>query len=112
MTIANLLVLPPPENRPARWAFIFDHQQAHLALLPKGRSRPSTLPLVLDPMQNENLPGSKWHLDHQQAHNNARGNIHSDQILRDSNLGDRTAALWWTFINLQEHRLMAAARQR
>jgi hypothetical protein len=78
----------------------------HRSLLPRGGG---SLRLLLDPMLNQGVPGSNWHLDHQQAHNAARGGINSDQILRDSDLFDREQQLWWTFTNHQEHILLTAA---
>jgi hypothetical protein len=104
MAIVSLLHLP--EDSPAREAFVFEHLMAHRAL---GRVSVS---LLLDPMQNEEVPASKWHLDHQTAHNQVRGAINSDQILRDSNLLDEEARIWWTFINHQEHMLLTAAQSR
>ena len=102
----NLLVLPDPADESAYWAFQMDHEMHHRALLRAGGGN---LSLLLDPMQYTGLPGSNWHLDHQQAHNAARGGINSDQILRDSDLFDRDQQLWWTFTNHQEHVLLTAA---
>jgi hypothetical protein len=104
----NLLFLPIEEG-PARHAFVWDHLQAHRDLLAQ-RKTSGPLTLLLDPMQNEDLPASKWHVDHQEAHNNVRAGINSDQILRDSNLSDEEQRLWWTFINHQEHMLLTAAK--
>jgi hypothetical protein len=108
MAIVSLLVLPSPSDEHAYKAFQFEHLMTHRAVLPKTPQ--ATLSLLLDPMQYEWLPGSKWHLDHQQDHNVSRGKVNSDQILRDSNLFNEEQRLWWTFINHQEHTLLMAAR--
>ena len=111
MTIVSLLVLPPANDERARKTFEFEHAMAHRAVL--GAMTPlhqfSALPYFVDPMQNENWPGSKWHRDHQQGHDDARGKLASDQILRDANLNDEKQALWWTFVNHQEHHLQMGA---
>jgi hypothetical protein len=111
MPIVNLLYLNL-EDENARHAFAHEHLMAHRALRAKlsPAKRAAALPLVLDPMQDENMPASNWHLNHQTAHNQVRGSINSDQILRDSNLFDEEARLWWTFINHQEHMLLAASK--
>jgi hypothetical protein len=74
----------------------------------------SVVPYFIDPAQNIGTPGSKWHLNHQQAHNDALENLPSyfgastvglpsGGILRDYNLDDPRQRAWWTFQNWQEH---------
>lgn len=98
MAIVTLLVLPTTPRD--RLAFVFEHDQAH-------RRSPSKVAYLLDPMQNEGIPGTKWHLDHQQAHNGlATGpppEINSP--IQDSNLMGRKMKPWWEFFNHQEHYL-------
>lgn len=98
MAIVSLLRLPVTPRE--RWAFVFEHNQAHLK-----QGGPTTY--VLDPMRNENLPGTKWHLDHQQAHNTMASASPATfgAILRDSNLFNLRQKKWWEFLNHQEHYL-------
>lgn len=97
MAIVSLLRLPTTPRE--RWAFIFEHDQAH-----RRKTRKPTS-YVLDPMQNEGLPTSKWHLDHQQAHNQMNASLPGSigQILSDSNLRNINQKTWWQFANHNEH---------
>ena len=96
--------------------FGFEHAMAHRnglgAMAPLSRF--SVLPYMLDPMQHQEIPGSMWHLDHQQAHNDALDSLPSyfgsdtaglaiGGILRDYNLDDASQRTWWTFQNHMEH---------
>ena len=65
----------------------------------------SVVPYSLDPMRNIDVPGSDWHLDHQQAHNDFTTAlaIKPPQILLDSNLAQQDDQPWWTFANHLEH---------
>lgn len=95
MSIVSLLRLPTTPRE--RLAFVFEHDQAH--------RRQNKRTYLLYPMQNENRPGSKWHFDHQQAHNAMRRGPppKTNFILMDSNLFRRRQKLWWEFTNYQEH---------
>ena len=76
----------------------------------------SVIPYFLDPLLNVGTPASFWHLDHQQAHNDAANNLPATYLgdiiplgisiganLVDSNLDDPWNRSWWTFINHMEH---------
>lgn len=100
MAIASLLRLPT--TRQEGWAFVFEHDQAHRR---QTRKRNGVTTYLLDPMRNVNRPGSKWHLDHQQAHNAMAAGTPPElgQILRDSNLFNPLQRRWWEFMNHHEH---------
>ena len=114
MTIASLLYRPEDER--AKTAFNFDHAMAHRAYyqLMAPLHEWTVMPYFIDPAQHVEIPGSMWHLNHQQAHNDFSLALPSDfqqpttgnptrQILLDSNLDDPGSLTWWTFINHQEH---------
>lgn len=118
MSVASLLVY---KNSPT---FAFEHAMAHRNML--GGMAPldqfSVLPYLLDPMQKPNEPVTKWHLNHQQAHNDAMvtllspyyglvelTGINSHQILIDTPLAEEGPQRWWTFNNQQEHLLAQAS---
>ena len=74
----------------------------------------SAIPYLLDPMQDISTPGSGWHLDHQQAHNDAMDYLPTEfgastvglrigGILRDYDLDDERQRKWWEFQNHMEH---------
>lgn len=122
MTIASLLVRP--ESDAGKTAFNFDHAMQHRnnfqVMAPLHQW--TVLPYFIDPAQSQETPGSKWHLNHQQAHNDFTSALPSDfqrdavgiptsQILLDSNLGDPGSLAWWTFINHQEHYIASAIVQ-
>jgi hypothetical protein len=89
MTTVNLLVLPDEEL--PRAAFVWDHDILHRHFTPT---------FLLDPLQNPNEPGSKWHFDHQIAQNRLKtGNF----ILRDTDLSNPGQRAWWEFANHWEH---------
>lgn len=96
MAIVSLMRLPttPREG----WAFVFEHDQVHRKQSPKHIGQ-------FDPMRNVSRPGSKWHLDHQQAHNEmATGQLSVQSwILADSNLFNLKQKTWWEFVNHQDH---------
>lgn len=96
--------------------FAFDHAMAHRnglgVMAPLDRF--SVVPYLLDPMSDISIPGGSWHLDHQQAHNDALANLpsqfgaatvglHIGGILRDYDLDNTRQRLWWEFQNHQEH---------
>lgn len=95
--------------------FVFEHMQQTQALWTAMQiAGLSVLPYVLDPAYDTEIPGSAWHLNHQQSHDdfNAalpsyRGSltvgIPQNEILIDSNLANADQLTWWTFINHQEH---------
>ena len=120
MTLVSLLTV----NEGHKAAFGFEHAMAHRNYL--GQMAPldrfSVIPYLLDPMQDLSIPGSSWHLDHQQAHNDALVSIPSyyqgpdgaapttvqtglfiGQNLRDYNLDNLDQLRWWTFTNHVEH---------
>ena len=105
MAIVSLLRLPLRSEPRERWAFVFEHDQRH-------RKASTVTSYLLDPMQNERWPGTKWHLDHQQAHRvMAAGNPSGTPpvsptfgaILADSNLLNSRQRKWWEFLNHREH---------
>lgn len=104
MGIVSLLRLPLTVRE--RWSFVFEHDQAHRKwtreLQRKKRLHKARL---LDPMRNENWPASKWHLDHQLAHNRVTAGLppRTGQILVDSNLFRLQQKRWWEFVNHYEH---------
>jgi hypothetical protein len=74
----------------------------------------SVLPYLIDPPQHTDVRASKWHLNHQQAHDdfilavpagyeNPAIGIPTSQILVDSDLSNPESRTWWTFANHQEH---------
>ena len=86
MSIVSLTSLDDP-------FFAFDHEMAHRLFL----STHIHDPMVDDP----NVPASKWHLDHQVAHDAANLPLHQNLI--DSALNNEHQRIWWTFANHQEH---------
>ena len=122
MAQATLLDLNDEDPR-QRAVFEFEHAMAHRSVL--GVMFPltqfSVLPYFITPMHDENHPGDKWHLNHQQAHNDmlvalpssfikhAANGIASDHILRDSDLSNPRQRPWWIFNNHQEHFLAGKA---
>ena len=99
-----------------RNTFAFEHAMAHRNVL--GAMSPldafSVVPYLLDPMQNTEIPATKWHQNHQQAHddfNNALPTyfgattvgIRPAVNLIDYNLTDQRQLAWWTFSNQTEH---------
>ena len=100
MAIVSLLRLPSVREPRERWTFVFEHDQAH------RRQQKRTIAYVLDPMLNEGLPGTKWHLDHQLAHRAMSGLTAPPTfgaVLQDSNLLSPRQTRWWEFLNHQEH---------
>lgn len=98
MAIVSLQRLPRTQRE--YWVFAFEHNMAH-------RKQGSATTYLLDPIRNVNRPGTKWHLDHQQAHNAmaAQAPTTFGAILRDSNLLNQRQRNWWEFLNHQEHYL-------
>lgn len=104
MAIVSLLQLPLTVR--ARWAFVFEHDQAHRRWTRQLQKK--NLPhmtRLFDPMQHENLPASLWHLNHQLAHQEVTTGPPSKtgQILADSNLFRLRQKRWWEFANHHEH---------
>jgi hypothetical protein len=91
MALVTLLHLPDEER--ARTAFSWEHDILH---------RHKTPTFLLDPLQNTNEPGSKWHFDHQIAQNRLKT---GSFILRDSDLSNSGQKAWWEFANHWEHYL-------
>lgn len=102
MAIVSLLRLPLTLRE--AWAFTFEHDQAHRRQNRRqNKKQHATTTYLFDPMRRVNLPGSKWHLDHQLAHNQMAAGPPplTVQILRDSNLPPQRT--WWEFANHHEH---------
>lgn len=113
MALASLLVY---DGSPT---FQFEHAMAHRHLLCalNPLDRFSVVPYLLDPAANVEPPATAWHLNHQQAHNDASQYLPSpyggteqygiplDQILIDSRLATPGNIAWWTFANHNEHLL-------
>ena len=101
---------------PADPVFAFHHAMSHRtyyqAMGPLHQW--TILPYLLDPTYALLLPGSEWHLNHQQAHNdftrtvpsgyeNPGVGIPTNQNLLNPDLADARSRAWWTFANHQEH---------
>ena len=122
MSIATLLHM---NNAPTSKAtFSFEHMMAHRNYfgIMSPLDRFSVLPYLLDPMGKVS-PADNWHLNHQQAHNDAlttiptffygRGGLTPEeqvqaglaigQNIRDPDLNVYEAHSWWTFKNHMEH---------
>ena len=102
MAIVSLLRLPLTVRE--RWAFVFEHDQAHRRWVRQLQKKKKPYQAHLfDPMLREGLPSSKWHLDHQNAHNamTIGPPPATGQILIDSSLPRERA--WWEFANHHEH---------
>lgn len=118
--MAQVTLLVRNEGPLAEAVFAFEHAMAHREVL--GAMSPltqfSVIPYFIYPMHNENQPGSTWHLNHQQAHNDVLSKLPSiipgrgldtDMVLRDSDLSNPRQGPWWTFANHQIHFLANAA---
>jgi len=99
--------------------YAFEHMMAHRtywgAMSPLSRF--SVVPYVLDPMMGTDIPGGPWHMNHQQAHNDAQGALPAQfatpsvmsldlfvgQNLRDTRFDNPDSRRWWTFANHMEH---------
>jgi len=97
--------------------FNFEHAMAHRGLLggmaPLDRFSATTY--LLDPIQNTDIRGSLWHVNHQHLHDdfadvvlahsaaNAVPGVAINQILVDSDLSDERSRAWWIFANHREH---------
>jgi hypothetical protein len=97
--------------------FDFEHMMAHRLYF--GAMSPlahfSVLPYLLDPSFDTDHPASKWHLNHQQAHDDALVTLPArfgttedigifvGQIVREDDLSNQDQLTWWTFQNHQEH---------
>lgn len=92
MALSGLMLF---EDTPA---FAFDHMMAHRTLMPG-------VPWLLDPMQEIANRADKWHLDHQQAHNDAMTalDVASHQNLVDASLAEQGSEQFWTLANNIEH---------
>lgn len=111
MAIASLLVKTDPAT------FAFEHAMATrlqlAAMWPLTQF--SVLPYLLDPEYDTELPATKWHLNHQQAHNDVLVTLpayfgaiehlgaFNNQILMENDLDNADQLTWFTFANHQEH---------
>jgi hypothetical protein len=136
MSVATLLVIPDDPRGAA--TFGFEHAMAHRSNLGAmtvpyvfnrgvpvaqtidyagGLSQFSVIPYFVDP----NLNQQNWHVNHAQAHWDMNATlpsypgaidtfgVHSGNILLDMNR-NRGQWIWWTFVNLQEHRIAGLVR--
>jgi hypothetical protein len=96
--------------------FAFQHAMSHRNAMGvmSPLDRFSIIPYFIDPEQNVGTPGSMWHLDHQQAHNDALQHLPTEfgaatvglfigQNLRDYDLDNEGQLKWWLFQNWAEH---------
>jgi hypothetical protein len=96
--------------------FVFEHMMQTQALWTAltDTAGYSVLPYLLDPAYDTAIPASKWHLNHQQSHDDFNAALPAEYgstqigipqgaILLDSNLKNPDQLTWWTFINHQEH---------
>jgi hypothetical protein len=94
--------------------FAFEHVMAHRLYLGvmSPLTRFSVIPYFIDPMTAKR-PADGWHLNHQQAHNDALNNLPAQYLgdiaagvgsdLADTNLDNPASRSWWTFFNRIEH---------
>jgi hypothetical protein len=102
--------------------FDFEHMMAHrnyfAVMAPLNRF--SVLPYLLDPSYDTGIPASKWHLNHQQAHNDSLNvlpslygsttiGLHIGGNLIDWDLSSPDQLQWWTFANHHEHYIANAS---
>jgi hypothetical protein len=126
MSLVSILTMT--QGLGAAETFAFEHAMAHRNYL--GQMAPltrfSVIPYLLDPMiDNPSIAASNWHLNHQQAHNDALTSIPSYYVnprtgeawpegetevglfigtdLRDTDLNNEGQRKWWLFLNHQEH---------
>lgn len=98
--------------------FAFEHAMSHRNALGVIWPLPrfSVIPYFIEPEVKERgkKPSSSWHLDHQQAHNDALANfpsqygstqvgLHIGVDLRDYDLDRERTRKWWEFQNHMEH---------
>lgn len=111
MSIATLLIKTDEAT------FAFEHAMATRNYL--GVMWPltqfSVLPYLIDPEYDTQEPATKWHLNHQQAHNDVLATLpayreaevhigaYNGQILSESDLSNQDELTWWTFANEREH---------
>ena|SRR6516164_5242692 len=113
MTTPTLLNFDDP-------VFAFEHAMAHRIYL--GMMAPltrfSAVPYILDPI-TVRRPSDSWHLNHQQAHDDADNAIPGTYLgpaivgyspnMKDANLADPWNRSWWTFMNHREHFIESSA---
>lgn len=114
--MARVSLLHRGDGLGQRQAFDLEHAMAHRNAL--GVMHPLTrfsiVPYLIDPMQAAGTPASQWHMNHQQAHNDALDNLPSafgsgttglrvGGILADSDLDKPSQFRWWMFQNHTEH---------
>jgi hypothetical protein len=101
--------------------FAFEHAMQHRALLGvlAELNGFSLAPYFIEPEQGVDRHANKWHLDHQQAHNDANTDLPSQyywpkgskptfglrigQNLIDTRMADERQRRWWEFENHTEH---------
>jgi hypothetical protein len=114
MSLATLLVIPDTDA--GRNAFTFDHAMNHRNLLTVmgPLDQWSVLPYFIDPTSYDALPGTNWHLNHNQAHSDfitflpanpdvLEAGMTINQNLLDEDFRQEGNRQWWTFNNHQEH---------
>jgi hypothetical protein len=105
--------------------FDFEHAMAHRKLLAvmSPLTSYSVLPYMLDPSQDVGRSASKWHLNHQQAHNDALTSVPAQygapvtaqaglfvgQNLVDTDFDNERQLTWWMFENWMEHHVANAS---
>ena len=107
MALPTLLNLDDP-------TFAFEHAMAHRLYLGLMSPLPrfSVVPYFIDPFTAQR-PSDSWHLNHQQAHNDADNVIPGSYLgppiqgfspnMKDENLADAWNRSWWTFSNHHQH---------
>jgi hypothetical protein len=119
-------LLKRPKDQWALNYFHFEHAMAHRVnlMVMSPLTRFSAVPYFYEPEQNlappaRLVPGtarpSNWHLNHQQAHNDALNEVPTVYITTpqkgvlsqvnvvDTNLDDIERTTWWTFVNHHNH---------
>jgi len=120
--MAAPVLLVYPEHEAWRNVFAFEHAMAHrnnMAVM-GPLDQWSVMPYWIDPTIYESRPATKWHLNHQQAHDDFNRNlpayptaaepgITASQNLIDSDFARRESRTWWTFVNHNQHQIAASA---
>jgi hypothetical protein len=108
-------------DNPNNEVFSFEHAMSHRTFfgVMSPLTRFSVLPYFLDPMDGTNLEAGNWHLNHQQAHDDAYSalpqyysakpiGIPGGSILVNVDFDNADAVKWWEFTNMVEHQVLTA----
>jgi hypothetical protein len=120
--MSQATLLNVPDDYRGRSAFEFEHAMAHreVMIVMGPLTQWSVMPYFIDPARYQAPPGTNWHRNHQQAHDDVttylpadgtalEPGIPSSQVVQEGDLTDPERRTWWTFINHQEHYVSNAA---